>query len=424
MARIPYENNIFVGSSVIVLIVVGCIIPLSVVSIFGFSPQTEFSPPPYTPEQQGEIILLSPPPYQTIGNGTPFDTLVNETVDPVSFLAQAAVVEGDSITVAAAYPSGNITLNETQAITIATNFVSSFEYIQNVTLAPSAYLSNRIPCWIVDSEVEGGSVSVWINAVSGIVCFYMVNVDLQAAEDTDLRLYFSGATNVSLEIAGVNAVDFLQHNNYTLVNGSKYDDPYFKSLPPGNNNEGFVNGEYIFQIYGMHEGIFERSNKVQLQIEASTGAVVYFSYLWTAIPEYPEVDIIPSETAQNAAVVYLHNHGINSATLEYPNLILDAEWYPDMGYSGSIYWQVSIEDAYISELRISPISGRILGSGTSSTASTAIPTGTASGGFALMSMGFVFIIPLSSFCLGLAGYMIMKNKQSKRILSKYKNNQW
>ncbi|MGY5859379.1 MAG: hypothetical protein RTU63_08410 [Candidatus Thorarchaeota archaeon] len=420
MVRIPYEDNKFVGSSVILLVFVGCIIPISVVSMFGFSSPTIYSPPPNSPAPQGEVTLLPPPQYLTVGNGTTFDSLVNETVDPVAFSADAPVVEGDEITIFTAYPVANISINESQAISIATDFISSFEYMQGITLAPSAYLSTRTPCWIVNSQVEGGSVGVQINAVSGIVCFYMLNVDLQLAEDTDLRLYFSGSTNISREAAEVNASVFLQQYNYTLVNGSRYSNPYYKPLPPGVISEGFVNGKYIFQIYGMSDGILERNNRVMLEIEASTGAVVYFSYLWTEIPEYPEVDIVDPETVQDSAIGYLSNRGITSATLGYPYLVLDAHWFPDIGYTGSVYWQVSVEDGSIIELRISPISGEVFGSvstvtATAATATVTDATGPVPGALASMPLGLVFILPLSSFSLGLAGYIIVRYKQTRRL---------
>ncbi|MFW9843533.1 MAG: hypothetical protein ACFFEV_03040, partial [Candidatus Thorarchaeota archaeon] len=297
MVRVPYEDNIFVGTSVILLVVMGFIVPISVVSIFGFSPQVVRSTPP-------------PSQYSTLGTGTPFDSLIDETIDPVAFVSDAPVVVDDTISITTPYPS-NINVDEIGAICIATNFISLFEYLENSTILFEAFLSNRIPCWVVNSQVEGGSVCIWINAVSGIVCLYSLNVDLHQVEDTDLRLYFSGSTNISIEEAETCAFDFLQQNNYSMISGSIYKDPWYKPLPPGNNSEGFVNGEYYFQIYGMHDGIFEFSNKVHLQVEASTGAVVYFNYLWTEHPGLPSVNILSHVVVENSAVAYLLDHGFD-----------------------------------------------------------------------------------------------------------------
>jgi hypothetical protein len=174
----------------------------------------------------------------------------------------------------------------------------------------------------------------------------------------------------------------------------------------------------------MREDILERSNRVLLQVEASTGAIVYFSYDWTEIPEYPEVLIDESETVQDTAVDYLQNRGITTATLGYPVLIFDAAWLPDIGYTGSVYWYVSVDGGAIYELRISPISGEVLDA--LGTVTTSAPTATAGTSPATIPaalepllLGPLFIIPLSSFCLGLAGYLIVKNRQSKRLLVRY-----
>ena len=421
MVRVPYEDNKFVGTSVIFLVFMGFILPVSVATIFGFSPQVVLSPPPINSPQEGATIL-PPPQYLTIGNGTIFDSLVNETTDRVALASEAPVVDGNSITVSATYPSGNITVNETEALDIAEAFISNFEYMQGITLDLSANLATRMPVWLVYSKVEGGDVCVWINALSGIVSFYSLDVDLRLTEDTDLRLYFSGSENISLEEAETFAYEFLQQNNYSLVNGSRYNNPWYRPLPPGDISEGFVNGYYGFTINGIYEGILERDNTVQFQIEASTGAVVHFDYLWTEHPEFPEVDIVDVDIVENSAIDYLLARGIGSPTLKYPILVLDANWFPDIGYSGSVYWQVVIQDESIDELRISPISGEVVGSvGTVTTGTIATATdapGTRPGAVAfdaLIPIGLVFILPLSSFSLGLAGYIIVKNRQSRRI---------
>ncbi|TFH06651.1 MAG: hypothetical protein E4H14_10350 [Candidatus Thorarchaeota archaeon] len=420
MVRVPYEDNKFVGSSVILLVVMGFIMPISIATIFGFSPQVVQGPPSINSPQEG-VTILPPPHYLTIGNGTIFDSLVNETMDPVALTSEAPVVVGDTIIVTTAYPSSNISINESEAIDIAGNFIMSFVYMQGITLDLTAFLSERMPYWIVNSQVEGGSVCVWINALSGIVCFYSVDVDLRLVEDTDLRLYFSGPGNISLEEAETSAFDFLQQNNYTLENGSRYHNPWFRPLPPGDISEGFVNGYYGFHISGMHEGILERDNTVQFQIEASTGAVVHFSYLWTEHPGLPEVDIVDLDVAENSAIDYLHDRGITWPTIGNPILVLHANWFPDIGYSGSIYWQIAVEGEAINQLHISPISGEVLGyDGTITVVTATGTTGTrAPPAFgALMPLGIVFILPLSSFSLGLAGYIIVKNRQTRRIVGR------
>ncbi|TFG29984.1 hypothetical protein EU528_08865 [Candidatus Thorarchaeota archaeon] len=425
MVRVPYEDNKFVGTSVIFLVFMGFILPISVATIFGFGFQVVQSPPPFNPSPQDEhveITVLPPPQYMTVGNGTAFDSLVNETTDQVVFASEDPVFEvvGDSITITGMYPTGNISINETEALDIAETFISSFDYLQGFTLDLSASLSDRQPVWIVNSQVEGGSVVVSINAVSGIVCFYAVNVDLQ--ETSDLRLYFSGSGNKTLVEAETTAYEFLQQNNYTLANGSRYNNPYYRPLPPGVINEGFENGEYIFQITGMEDGIVERSNKVIVKIEGSTGAVVYFSYLWTEHPDFPEADIIDVDNVEDTAIDCLINYGIKvDTTIEYPYLVLDADWFPDIGYSGSIYWRTEVEGGYIGELHISPISGEVIGGVTTSVTTTGVTaTGTmpAPAIDFMLPMGIVFILPLSSFSLGLAGYIIVKNRQSRRIIGR------
>lgn len=422
MVRVPYEDNKFVGTSVVLLIVMGFIIPISVATIFGFSPQVVQGPPPINLLQEG-VTVRPPPQYLTIGNGTIFDSLVNETLDPVALTSEAPVVVGDTIIIATAYPSSNISINETEAIDIARNFITIFDYMQDITLDLSAFLSDRTPYWIVNSQFEGGTVCVWINALSGIVCFYSLDVDLRLTEDTDLRLYFSGSGNRSLAEAETSAFDFLQQNNYTLENGSRYNNPWYRTLPPGDLSEGFVNGYYGFTINGIYEGILERDNMVQFRIEASTGAVVHFSYLWTEHPGLPEVDIVDFDVVNSSAIDYLGDHGITSPTIRYPILVLRANWFPDIGYSGSIYWQVAVEGEDIIQLHISPISGEVIysfGTTTTMTATTTAGTQPAPAFDSLLPMEFTLILPLSSFSLGLAGYIIVKNRQTRRILGKDK----
>ena len=170
----------------------------------------------------------------------------------------------------------------------------------------------------------------------------------------------------------------------------------------------------------MEEGILEQSNKVLLHIEGSTGAVVYFSYLWTEHPDFPEVDIVDVDVVEDTVSEYLLAQGIVSVTMEYPILVLDAGWYPDIGYSGTVYWYVKVG---YNQLHISPISGEVIGG---ITTYTAIPTATGitdspvPGALdALLPMGIILILP-SSFSLGLAGYIIVKNRQSRRIIGSNK----
>ncbi|MHA1137446.1 MAG: hypothetical protein ACTSSE_13255 [Candidatus Thorarchaeota archaeon] len=423
MVRVPYEDNKFVGTSVILLVVMGFIIPISVASIFGFSPRVVPGPPPINQSPQEGVTILPPSQYLTIGNGTIFDSLVNETIDPVALTSEAPVVVDDTIIITTAYPSSNISINETEAIDTAENFITNFEYMQGITLDLTAFLSDRMPYWIVYSQVEGGDVCVWINALSGIVNFYSVDIDLRLVEDTDLRLYFSGSGNISLEEAETSAFDFLQQNKYTLENGSRYHNPWFKPLPPGDISEGFVNGYYGFHISGMHEDILELDNTVQFQIEASTGAVVHFSYLWTEHPGLPEVDIVDLDVAENSAIDYLHDRGVTWPTIGIPILVLQANWVHDIGYSGSICWQVVVEgEGGIDQLQISPISGDVVGSvgtitvvtSTDATATMPVPGATFD---ALLPMGIIIFI-LPAFSLGLAGYIIVKNRQSRRTFGR------
>jgi hypothetical protein len=133
------------------------------------------------------------------------------------------------------------------------------------------------------------------------------------------------------------------------------------------------------------------------------------------------VDIVDIQDVEISVISYLQTHGVKSATIEYPYLVLNADWYSDIGYSGTIYWKIDIEGGSFNELHISPISGEVVGGDSSTTVVTATgatETIPAPAIDALLPMGIVFVIPLSAFSLGLAGYIIVKNHQSKRIMGR------
>ena len=394
------------GSSVVALIFVGFMIPLGVVTIYGILPtgsDTFYYPAP-------------PSSFEILGNGTALDVLVSNTTGSAGFPGGSFLVHDDKIFTLKMDYSGMITIDESTAISIAAEFLSNFEYLDTQVMNLSAFYSSHTwPIWVVNSPLEGGTLCVWINAISGTVVFYALDVDLRLPDQNDLRDYFSTPGNSTLEEAENYVISFLSEFNYTLRNNSYYRQPWYKPLPPGDIAEGFVNGEFYFQIYGAFEGTYQRDNKVQLQVEASTGQVVYFSYLWKEYGELPDVDLINSEEAVSSALEFFNTEGPSA---RYAHMVLYRYWNSTSNYEYILLWEVGIANSEVIGIYVNPVDGERLmitaivyfswANPLPSTPTTAADTMTA--------LWTIVILPLMSFSLGAAGYIIAKNRIAKRSI--------
>jgi hypothetical protein len=225
-----------------------------------------------------------PPELEVLGTD-PHDTIFSELVDDpglVAFNLESRAVRGQSFVV-------NLTGLEKNRITADEADIAGLAFlIRNLNVTNPRFrkiweevLLGPIPIWRLPYSVNNSSTTIEVNALTGAVIQWTAPLNLLPSTP-----YYENGSEITSEIAEQSIFKFLKLNNYSIPLDAVYNGTRQWSISPllGANVEHSYCGIFYHVIDGIPLGLnpgtpFPREGII-VQVDAITGLVVAFKYVW------------------------------------------------------------------------------------------------------------------------------------------------
>ncbi|MGV9170022.1 MAG: hypothetical protein ACOC38_08810 [Promethearchaeia archaeon] len=266
------------------------------------------------------VSIVGHSSHRTEPRGVPvsdsaFADLVYTEPDPIARPQNEIVETESSITMDCWYDS-LVTVNETQAVSTALEFISDIWYLSAISFSlDTGWTRLDDTEWIFRFRAETVDAYIGVDAISGKISHFTSRWTTEESPFNTTAEESNVATTDQLEDR---TLDFLARFNYSLS-------PYAWYVGPNlSYNHGLHQDVFQLSFYNFVNGVLvQGGNVVRLVLDLEARAVLKFRYEWIHIDSIPTERIIPTARAEEIAVEYLRNRsliaptGIISTTLAF-----------------------------------------------------------------------------------------------------------
>jgi len=296
------------------------------------------------------IRIAGQPSHQTDPGGVPvsesaFADLVYTEPDPIVRPQNRIVETESSITMDCWYDS-LVTVNETQAVSTALDFVSDIWYLSSMNFSLDTgwtYLDDTV--WVLRFRAKTVDVYIGVDAISGKISHFTSDWTTEESPFNTTAEESNRATKAQLE---ERALGFLERFNYSLSPQARYVGPNL-SYDHGLRHDVFRLSFYNF----VNDVLIGGRNVVRLVLDLEARAILKFRYQWVHINSIPTEGVIPAARAEEIAMEYLQNWtSIALTSIRATTLVFAPTWSP-FGFGHDRYrlsWIVSLDVEAVSSV--------------------------------------------------------------------------
>jgi hypothetical protein len=237
----------------------------------------------------GVVLIGNPqPPKSEFLGIDPHDTIFSELVDDpgsVAFDLESRAVRGQSFVV-------NLTGLEKNRITADEVDIAGLAFLnRNLNVTNPRFHKiweevplGPIPIWRLSYSVNNSSTTIEVNALTGAVIQWTAPLNLLPSTP-----YYENGSEITSEIAEQSIFRFLKLNNYSIPLDAAYNGTRQWSISPllGANIEHSYCGIFYHVMNRIPIGLNPRTpfprEGIIVQVDAITGLVVAFKYVWWKI---------------------------------------------------------------------------------------------------------------------------------------------